>query len=138
MRDVGTLGRPDPFIIVVEARAGLDGANDAVSGDTGFTHALEQNLEHAAEIAPAFGEEARGMGVAVDCGPVGKLVLAGNPVGRTTMEELGFDGFPILVLADAALAGMPRKIHGASLAGKGEPRRDMVVLASVVCTHAVS
>ncbi len=96
--------RLSALAVVRHLRVGADGAEKSVGGDPGLVAALNHALDRGAKIAPAAGEEAEGMGVAVNRGIVLDLVIGGDVDGAAPVEKLFLDGFAIGVVADSTKA----------------------------------
>jgi hypothetical protein len=102
--DEDARGRVNPFSLVVDAGVGADGADDGVCGDLDLVDALEKAFEDEPEIPAAAGEEPGDVGMAVNGGAVGEVVVDGNIGGAVPMDEGFLDGLAVGVMADAALA----------------------------------
>jgi len=71
--------RLEPVSVFIEVGVDAGGADDCVGGFEGNVRVVfEHAFEDAAEFAAAPGEEAGAMGVAVDRGAIGELVLSGD------------------------------------------------------------
>ena len=99
------LGGFDPFAVVVDAGIGADGADDGVGGGCAALRVLDDEFEGVAEFAGTAGEEAGGVGVAVD-GIDGEGELESEVFGAVPVEEVIVDVVALGVGADAAFAGM--------------------------------
>lgn len=96
--------------VVRHLRVGADGAEQRVGGDLGLLAALNHALDRGAKIAPAAGEEAEGVGVAVNGGMVFDLVVGGDVVGTAPVEKLFLNGFAIGVVADSTMAPVTAEV----------------------------
>ena len=71
--------RLEPVAVFVEVGVDAGGADDGVGGfEWNVFMVFEHTFEDAAEFAATPGEEAGAMGVAVDRGAIGELVLSGD------------------------------------------------------------
>jgi len=103
--DVGP-GRLEPLSIFIEAGVEAAGADDYVGGffeGAVFDH-FENILEAAGEFTSAAGEEAGGVGVTVEGGVVGDVVVFGDVSGATPADEVALDGVAVGMGADGAAA----------------------------------
>lgn len=98
--------RFDPFAVAGEATGGANGLDYVVASDFGGVYLLDDAVEGVADVAAAAGEEAGGMGVAVDGRVVGDSEIAGDGVGTFPIEEGVFDGLALGMMADTASAAV--------------------------------
>ncbi|HEV2298033.1 MAG TPA: hypothetical protein VGR72_05910 [Candidatus Acidoferrales bacterium] len=99
-------GRVNPLVIIVDAGDGAGGADDSGGRDGHFADALDDAFHCKTEIQAAFGEEAGGVGVTIDCGEAAEMVALDEVAGIAPVEEIELDGGTVGVVADGAFDGM--------------------------------
>jgi hypothetical protein len=99
-------GRLDPFAVVVDLRAGLDGFEDGGTGGRDGLGVLDDVSGGEFEIQHAAIEEASGVGVAVDDARTVEIVATGDVFAAMPVKEVEFDVFAVLVSANFAFTGM--------------------------------
>ncbi len=105
-------GRLDPFARFREASVGANGVNDGVGhDDLDFVYTLNEIFEGAAQVALAAFKESHGVGMAIDGGFIGEIVIDGDLIRAVPVDESFLDGFSFGVAADAALALVARKFR---------------------------
>ena len=82
------------------------GADDGVTGDSGFVGALQKGAEDGAGRGVSFMTKTEGVDVAVDGGVVGDVVVASDGVWAMPVEVVLFDGVALGMAANAALTRM--------------------------------
>ena len=110
-------GRVNPFAVGFQARAGADGADDAVGGGLDTLGALYDVFEGEAHVAAALLEEAKGVGMAANGVVAGKVTFCMLIVEGTPVEESFFDGLAFRVGADGAEAFVAFGIDGGARGG---------------------
>ena len=99
-------GRGGPFAAFVDPGEGLGGADHVVRGDfADFVRAVKKQAEAAADVAVSLGEQAGGVGVAVD-GATAEAEAAGNGVDAFPVDEGVLDFLLVAGAADAATAAV--------------------------------
>jgi hypothetical protein len=103
-------GRLNPSVVASYAGLGADSADDGVSSWRGALGLLNHQFEGATEIVAATGEEADGMGMAVDACPRVQLVVVDDRPGGMPIDEFPLDGVAFRVTAYLAFASMACRI----------------------------
>lgn len=67
---------------------------------------LDNVFEGGIKVCLALGDEAGGMGVAIDCGVMGKAEFAHDAAGGAPADVGVIDVFPVCAAADTALAAV--------------------------------
>jgi hypothetical protein len=104
--DYVAAGGRRPLTLVVDLGVKADGGYQGVGGDADVFGLLDEVFEGGAEGGAALGAKAGGVGVAVDDGVMGDLVLAGDFLGAEPAEVVIVDELAVGVMADRALAGV--------------------------------
>ena len=87
-----------PVTVLIAADVQARGADDNVGGlDGAAVGGFEQAFEDASDFALAPPEEAGVVGVAIDGGAIGEVVVAFNSVGAAPADEVAFDGVAVEV-----------------------------------------
>ena len=98
---------------------GADSADDGVGGWRGALGFLDEQLERATEIVAAPGEEADGMGVAVDAGARVQVVVVDDRAGGMPIDKFPLDGVAFRVTAYLAFASMAPRIDRRAVTAAG-------------------
>ncbi len=101
---MGDRRRLDPFVVILDAEVGANGADDGVAVDGGLFCALNDTLEDGADPTGALRVKPGGVGVAGNRSSVGNFVTNGDFCGAAPVEEFIFDEVSVRVAADAATA----------------------------------
>jgi hypothetical protein len=83
-----------------------DGADQAGGGDFNFNGAFDNVFEGEANVPAALGEEAGGMGVAIERAPIGEFKFRGYKIRTDPVEECFLDSVTVGVFADGAFAAV--------------------------------
>ena len=119
--DGGVARRLDVLPLIVDAPVDHDRLDHGVAGDGGFGSALDDALQHVAEIFAAAHPKAGGVSVAVDGARTVELEFLGD-VGRAApVKNVVVNGFAMLVAADGAAADVA--IEGSRAAAFGSRPR---------------
>jgi len=94
----------DPFAAVVDACAGVDGAEDGVGIGPGLIGMLDEELGGKAQVPAAALVESLGARVAIDGVVIRELVLISDQVGIAPIDELFFYVSTVGVMADGTFA----------------------------------
>jgi hypothetical protein len=92
--------------VVIDLGTEADGADYGVGGGADVFGLLDEVFEGGAERGAALGAKAGGVGVAVNDGMMGDLVLAGDFLGAEPAEVVIVNEFAVGVMADRAFAGV--------------------------------
>ena len=103
-------GRLNPPAVASHAGVGADSADDGVAVWRRTLGLLNHQLERATEIVAATGEEADGMGVAVDAGARIQLVVVDDRAGGMPIDKFPLDGVAFRVMAYLAFASVALRI----------------------------
>ena len=106
MLDDRSFGGLDVGTVLIEAAGDFDGAENGVGVGLGFAGFFDDAIEGEADVAAALVPEAAGVGVTVEGGEAGEIVVFDDLVVPGPVEEGFVDGFAIGVRADGAFAGM--------------------------------
>ncbi len=102
VRDGNLPGRLDPFARLRDVGVGANGVRDGVGRDhLDFVDALDEVSERGAQVALAAVEESHGVGMAVDGGFIGEIVIGGDFGGALPVEGGFLDGLSFGMAADA-------------------------------------
>ena len=112
-------GRLNPSTVASHAAVGADGADDGITGWRGALGLLNQQLERATEIVAAPGDEADGMGVAVDAGARIELVVVDDRAGGMPIDKFPLDGVAFRVTAYLAFASVALRIGRRAVTAAG-------------------
>jgi hypothetical protein len=94
----------DPFAAVIDACAGVDGAEDGVGIGLGLIGMLDEELGGKAQVPAAAFVESLGACVAIDGVVIRELVLISDQVGISPIDELFFYVGTVGVMADGTFA----------------------------------
>ncbi|MHB8526643.1 MAG: hypothetical protein ACYDD2_10870 [Candidatus Acidiferrales bacterium] len=119
MGDEGVLWRLDPVAVLGDLRIDAKGAKNSHAAGRGLIHVLDNALANATKIGAAAFEEARSGSVAVNGGARRELVIKGDGGFRAPIDEVGFDGIAVGMVADGAFAGVACE-RGIGLATGGD------------------
>jgi hypothetical protein len=106
MLDYVAAGRRGVLALVVDLGVEADGGNYGVGGDADVFGLLDKVFQGGAEGGAALGAKAGGVGVAVNDGVMGDLVLASDFLGADPAKVVSVNKFAVLVMADRAFAGV--------------------------------
>ena len=119
MGDEGVFWRLDPVAVLGDLRIDAKGAKDCHAAGRGFVDALDNTFADATKIGAAAFDEADGGSVAVNAGARRKLITDGDGGFRAPIDEVGFDGIAVRMVADGAFAGVAFE-RGIGLATGGD------------------
>jgi len=100
--------RLDPLSVVVDGGVKASGADHGTGRDFDGFGSLKEGLQRHAKVGPAARENSGGMNVAVNGRVVRDAVFLGESVRAAPAEKAVLDGLALGVLADVALARVPR------------------------------
>lgn len=100
------LDRLDPFAAVVDASAGVDGAENDIGIGLGLIGMFDEEFGGEAQVLAAAFVETQGTRVAVDGVVIREIVLRLNQVGVAPIDEGLFHVCAVGVMADGAFAGV--------------------------------
>ena len=118
-RDDEVFGRLNPSVVASYAGLGADSADDGVSSWRGALGLLNHQFEGATEIVATPGEEADGMGVAVDARARVQLVVVDDRAGGMPIDEFPLDGAAFRVTAYLAFASVACRIGRRAVTAAG-------------------
>lgn len=104
--DEGVLGWVDPVSVFGDLRVDAKGAKDCHAAGRSFVDALDNTFADATKIGATAFDEAGSGGVAVNGGARRELITEGNGGFRAPIDEVGFDGVAVGMVADGAFAGV--------------------------------
>ena len=93
-----------PFTVIVEEAVSANGADNAVRAGGGVISVLDDVFKGEAETAAAAGEEASGVGGAINGAGALDMELEPDAIHGAPLEEGFLDGFAFGVVADGAAA----------------------------------
>lgn len=106
MGNEGLLRWLDPVAVFGDLRIDAKGAKDSHAAWRGFVDALDNAFADTTKIGATTFQESGSDSVAVDGGARRKLIIEGNGVFRAPINEVGFDGIAVGMVADGAFAGV--------------------------------
>lgn len=104
--DEGVLWRLDPVAVFGDLRIDAKGAKNCHAAGRGLIDSLDNTLADATKIGAAAFEEAGSGSVAVNGGARRELIIEGDGGFRAPIDEVGFDGIAVGMVADGAFAGV--------------------------------
>lgn len=117
--DEGVLRWFDPVAVFGDLRVDAKGAKNRHGAGRGFIDALDNTFADATIIGAAAFEEASSGSVAVNGGARGEMIIEGDGGFRAPIDEVGFDGIAVRMVADGAFAGVAFE-RGIGLATGGD------------------
>src|SRR5208282_3067550 len=99
-------GRVDPFAAVVDAGAGVDGAQDDIGIGLGLIGMFDEEFGGEAQILAATFVKPASARVAIDGAVTREFVVLLDEVGVAPVDEVLFDVGALAVIADSAFAGV--------------------------------
>ncbi len=104
--DDGAAGRLEPLAVLGDVGEDAQGAEDGGGGRRGLFGAFDDAFADAAKIEAAALEKSGGGSVAVNGRARGERKFVADSVFGAPVDEVGFDGFAIGMLADGAFASV--------------------------------
>lgn len=101
----------DPFAAVVDAGAGVDGAEDDIGIGLGLIGMLDEKFGGEAQVLTAALVETQGARVAIDGVVIREIVILLNQVGAAPTDEGLFQVCAVGVMADGAFARVALKLR---------------------------
>lgn len=104
--DEGVLWWLGPVAVFGDLGIDAKGAKNRHGAGRGFVDALDNTFADATIIGAAAFEEASSGSVAVNGGARREMIIEGNGGFRAPIDEVGFDGVAVGMVADGAFAGV--------------------------------